>query len=172
MHVLVATDGHLDSSLAVEPAMRLAGTDGSVTVMTVVEVNRAMIRQLRELYGERQPPRSDQDAEYVGLMPTGSGVGKGWPGDDEMLDRYMADQGAQRLGPLSEAFAAAGIEVTTVVREGEEAASTILEEARRRDVDVIVVGSTGKGVIEQFMLGSTSQKLVRRSPVPVLVLRR
>ena len=38
MHVLVATDGHLDATATANFAARLAGPDGRVTVLTVDEV--------------------------------------------------------------------------------------------------------------------------------------
>ncbi|WP_272976910.1 universal stress protein [Deinococcus geothermalis] len=47
----------------------------------------------------------------------------------------------------------------------------ILEAAERWGAELIVVGTHAQGVIEHFLLGSTAEKLISRSPVPVLTVR-
>lgn len=46
----------------------------------------------------------------------------------------------------------------------------ILEVADRLDVDLIVVGSHGKGRLKYALLGSVAEKLLRKSQRPVLVV--
>lgn len=170
MHVMIATDGTLDAARAADFATPLAGPDGTVTVLTMVEINRNLLRDLRGLFGERVVDTTRQDAEYVGLQPAaGEAVGADWPGDDQMLERYLADQRILRTAELIAALEDKGMEPDVVVREG-EAAAGIVAAAADLDVDVICVGSHGKGVFEG-LLGSTSTKLARRSPVPVLIIR-
>jgi nucleotide-binding universal stress UspA family protein len=41
----------------------------------------------------------------------------------------------------------------------------------RRGYDVLVLGSRGRGRVARFLLGSTVQEVLQRSPVPVLVAR-
>jgi nucleotide-binding universal stress UspA family protein len=171
VHVLIATDGTIDVDGATRFATALAGPDGRITVVTVVEVNRNLLRDLRAIYGERLPPPIDQDAEYVGFRPDGfTGPDPGWPGDDEMLTRYLDQQRAARTAPLEDALRAAGAAVEVVAKEGEDPAQGILAAAREGSADVIVVGSHGSGLFEG-LLGSTGTKLARRSPCPVLLLR-
>jgi nucleotide-binding universal stress UspA family protein len=50
-------------------------------------------------------------------------------------------------------------------------AEAILEVARTRQSDVIVMGSRGLGRIAGMVLGSTSQKVVSHAPCPVLIVR-
>ncbi len=170
MHVLIATDGSLDPSRTTEFATALAGPDGAVTVVTMVEINRNLLRDLRGLFGERIVDATRQDAEYVGLQPdAGEAVGSDWPGDEEMLSRYLADKKTARTHELVAALSAAGIEPAVEVHEG-EAASGILAAVETSGADVVCVGSHGRGLFEG-LLGSTSTKLVRRSPTPVLVIR-
>lgn len=170
MHVLVATDGALDVESATRFANALAGDDGRITVMTVVEVNRNLLGDLRAIYGERHPPPIDRDAEYVSMNTVDSDVAAGWPGDDEMLERYLDDQRERRVGPLAAALQAEGATVDVQAAEGEDPAGTIIHYARQIGADVPVVGSHGSGFFDG-LLGSTSTKLARRSPCPVLVLR-
>jgi nucleotide-binding universal stress UspA family protein len=50
-------------------------------------------------------------------------------------------------------------------------ATTILELARSRDVDLIVVGSRGFGALKGAVLGSVSSEIVHHADRPVLVAR-
>lgn len=52
-----------------------------------------------------------------------------------------------------------------------EPASEILQEAQMGKYDLIVIGSRGLDDIEDWLLGSVSQRVVRRSKCPVLVIR-
>ena len=49
--------------------------------------------------------------------------------------------------------------------------SEILEQARKMRADVIVMGTHGRGTFADAMLGSTARRVVRRSEIPVLVVR-
>lgn len=56
-----------------------------------------------------------------------------------------------------------------IVRHGKPFAE-ILKLGEERSADLIVVGSHGRTGIEHVMLGSTSERLVRRSKIPVLII--
>ncbi len=58
-----------------------------------------------------------------------------------------------------------------IVLERGNAVQKILEAARDRECDLIVMGTHGQGTLTDAMLGSTAQRVLRRSPVPVLVVR-
>lgn len=47
----------------------------------------------------------------------------------------------------------------------------ILEFARSHPIDVIVMGTHGRAGVERWLLGSVAERVVRRSPVPVLTVR-
>lgn len=47
----------------------------------------------------------------------------------------------------------------------------IINEAAEGDYDLVVLGSHGRDGIARVLLGSVAEKVVRRSPVPVLVYR-
>ena len=49
-------------------------------------------------------------------------------------------------------------------------ADTILDKANELDVDIIVVGSHGKGMAKQLLVGSTSEAILESSKIPVLVV--
>jgi nucleotide-binding universal stress UspA family protein len=43
----------------------------------------------------------------------------------------------------------------------------LLQEAEKLEVDFIISGTHGKGLLSQILLGSTSEELLRKSPVPL-----
>lgn len=51
-------------------------------------------------------------------------------------------------------------------------ASQILREVETGGYDLLALGSRGDGGLSRFLLGATSLQLVRRAPIPVLVVRR
>jgi nucleotide-binding universal stress UspA family protein len=74
---------------------------------------------------------------------------------------------------VDEAVAAAaevGIDADSEIVEGDPARE-IVQLARRRGVDLLVVGSRGLGIIAGTLLGSVSRWIVQHSGVPVLVVK-
>lgn len=63
-----------------------------------------------------------------------------------------------------------GVRVSFLVWEGAPG-EAIVEAAASEQVDLIVVGSHGRGGMGRFLLGSVSDYVVRRAPCPVLVVR-
>ena len=61
-------------------------------------------------------------------------------------------------------------EIHTELIEG-DSAEAIIEVAKTRNSDVIVMGSRGLGTLAGLLLGSTSQKVVAHAPCPVLIVR-
>jgi nucleotide-binding universal stress UspA family protein len=47
----------------------------------------------------------------------------------------------------------------------------IINYAQNHDVDHIVLGSHGRTGLDRFLIGSVAERVVRRSPVPVTVMR-
>jgi len=74
---------------------------------------------------------------------------------------------------LSEAAATAaghGLAAETVVEVGRPAAA-VVEYAEAYDVDHVVIGSHGRTGLSRVLVGSVAEAVVRRSPVPVTVVR-
>jgi nucleotide-binding universal stress UspA family protein len=61
-------------------------------------------------------------------------------------------------------------EIHTEILEGDPA-SAIIEVAKVRNSDLIVMGSRGLGRLAGLLLGSTSQKVVSHATCPVLIVR-
>jgi nucleotide-binding universal stress UspA family protein len=61
-------------------------------------------------------------------------------------------------------------EIHTEILEGDPA-SAIIEVAKVRNSDLIVMGSRGLGRLAGLLLGSTCQKVVSHATCPVLIVR-
>lgn len=74
------------------------------------------------------------------------------------------------LLPVSQA---ASIQVEYVLRAGGMGGPyvEIVRYARERDIDLIVVGTHGRGFIGHVFMGSVAEKVVRNAPCPVLSVR-
>ncbi|RXA21256.1 universal stress protein [Methanosarcina sp. MSH10X1] len=64
----------------------------------------------------------------------------------------------------------AGVEAESRILRGHPA-EKIVTFAEDNNIDMIIVGSLGKGGYEKVVLGSVSEKVVRHAKVPVLVVR-
>ncbi|WP_129774527.1 universal stress protein [Peristeroidobacter soli] len=67
----------------------------------------------------------------------------------------------------------AGIEVDVELIEtlGDSAGECIVKKAREMDADLIVCGTHGRRGFRRLLMGSDAEYIVRRAPVPVLLVR-
>ena len=65
---------------------------------------------------------------------------------------------------------AAGVRVTFLIWDGDPGQS-IVDAATSEQVDLVVVGSHGRGAVGRFFVGSVSEFVVRNARCPVLVVR-
>jgi nucleotide-binding universal stress UspA family protein len=87
-----------------------------------------------------------------------------------MLDVEEFDRTEQIARAAAERARAAGVDARSHAAHGDVVAC-IVDAIERFDADLLVIGSRGLGAVSGAMLGSVSQALVRRSPVPVTVVR-
>jgi nucleotide-binding universal stress UspA family protein len=62
------------------------------------------------------------------------------------------------------------VQVVEQVIQGKPSAE-IIRFAKEAEVDMIVLGTHGKGMLDQALFGSTTERVVRRAPCPVLTVR-
>lgn len=65
----------------------------------------------------------------------------------------------------------ASVTVERIVDEGVPL-DVILSYADREDIDAIVMATHGRTGLEHYLIGSVTEKVVRRSPVPVVTVRQ
>lgn len=75
------------------------------------------------------------------------------------------------LQKLAEEARKRGVSVTELVVQGKPSAE-IIRHAAENEVDMIVLGTHGKGMLDQALFGSTTERVVRRAPCPVLTVRK
>ena len=86
----------------------------------------------------------------------------------EQLNQILNDRCKRDLKEFEE-MNEDDIKITSLIKEGSPAKS-ILEVASEEDVDLIVLGSSGKSGFDRFILGSVSDKVVNAAKCPVLVV--
>ena len=60
---------------------------------------------------------------------------------------------------------------TAVVRISTSPALAIVDYAREVRVDLIIMGTHGRGAMAQLLMGSVAERVVRTAPCPVLTVR-
>ena len=87
----------------------------------------------------------------------------------EDVVRHQHDRAVERLAEFAEANFA-DFEVETLVTVGTPHAE-IVRLAETHGVDLIVMATHGRGFISHAILGSTTERVLRRAPCPVFVVR-
>ncbi|MCD9029641.1 universal stress protein [Luteimonas sp. BDR2-5] len=88
----------------------------------------------------------------------------------EAVRSYHADNHAHALGLARKALVRSKVEVEEIAEVG-EIAETILAVARKRKIDLIVMGSHGRGAVKGVLLGSVSAKVIAQTDIPVTIVR-
>ena len=151
MRMLIATAGVLSPDPVAYFAERLVGSEGAVRVITVIEVPRSFLDQIR---GEVWHPLSDTSPPWSSE-------------EDALIARYVEERGRRLTDPLLAALRARGIEATVTYLEGEDPADTILAAAEDMRADVVVLGAT-KHLFAEWE--SVSARVLRDTRRPVLVI--
>lgn len=63
------------------------------------------------------------------------------------------------------------LKVVPVVQTSLNVANGITEYAGKHAIDLIIVGTHGRGAVKQFLLGGAAERVVRTAPCPVLAVR-
>jgi nucleotide-binding universal stress UspA family protein len=101
------------------------------------------------------------DPEFVGYAAGPQTV------RDQVARRYREVH--QRLQAEAEALRESGLDAIAILAQG-PSVETILKEAGRLGVDLIVMGSHGHGAVHHLLVGSVSQGVLKKSPCPVMVV--
>lgn len=82
--------------------------------------------------------------------------------------KQVADEAQACADSLVTELREQGVEAVSEVQEG-DAGRLLIQVAETQGADLLVVGRRGHGVAASLLLGSTSEYVVRRATVPVLV---
>ncbi len=140
--ILAATDFSAPARHAADRAARLAQDTGAPLTLLHVLSGGAM-QELRQWLGAAHPMEEQLHADA-----------------DQQLGALVATLQTTHAGSIRAVHA-----VGAVLAE-------IGREAEAQDAGLVVVGARGAGFLRQLFLGSTSERLLRRSTRPVLVVRQ
>jgi nucleotide-binding universal stress UspA family protein len=144
-HILIATDGSDVGERGVEHGVAIAKALGArVTIITVTE------------------PYPIATGEFA-YIPS-----------DATMETYVTSQreaAASRLAAAKAAADRAGVAAETLHVSDAQPAEAILDAAKTRGCDLIVMGSHGRRGLGRLLLGSKTYEVVSHGHTPVLVVR-
>ena len=122
--------------------------------------------------------------EVISIVPDVSiSTGYGFAGGDYLpaidVDRYASDLAANSQAVISSALKQLGraalkpvqVNTSSVPAHGQRIAEAILLSAANLHADLLVIGTHGRGGIEELLLGSVAQGVAHHANIPVLLIR-
>ncbi|MFB6089858.1 MAG: universal stress protein [Halobellus sp.] len=88
----------------------------------------------------------------------------------QQVEQTLRERAESVVEDAADRAADAGVETTTAVEPGIPD-DVIVDYATDHGCDLIVMGTHGRTGLERYLLGSITERTVRRSPVPVLTVR-
>lgn len=124
----------------------------------VAEFAAPIAAELARRFGAKVLAVHVRPPQVYGLAPPES-----WPALQEAADRQVEEQ-KKHLEALFR-----GVENSILIGEGDtwEVISSLIKEMH---IDLVVIGTHGRQGLEKVLLGSVAEKILRRSPVPVLTV--
>jgi nucleotide-binding universal stress UspA family protein len=145
-HILLPTDGSKLSDRAVQRGLELAKALGArVTAVHVIPEFRMMA-----------------DESFV--LPTTADLKRRYDKESEARAEKM-------LGKIGERAKEAGVKYECLAVAGDVPFEHIIETAKKRKCDLIMMASHGRRGISGLLLGSETAKVLTHSKIPVLVVR-
>ena len=141
----------------------LIGVDDSAHAETTLAFVRAMSwpANTEFVVASAVPPPFVPYSESYAPVAVDVGV---WLKDLTQLHECLATRGARRL-------ADAGLHTQARVLEGDPR-EALLEETKKENADLVVVGSHGRTGLEKLLMGSVATHVVTHAPCSVLVVKR
>jgi len=98
----------------------------------------------------------DLNVEYMAMTPG--------------LEEKLETEARNTIGKAEAKVKAAGLECEAIMGYDDQPYRPIIEEAKKRQVALIVVGTHGRTGLANILLGSVSQRVIGHAPCPVLVV--
>jgi nucleotide-binding universal stress UspA family protein len=90
--------------------------------------------------------------------------------DFDKLTQAHKESGRKRLDALVGERVPKGIKADTAILLGKPFVE-IIKRAKASNTDLIIMATHGRGAISHLLLGSTTEKVVRKAPCPVLTVK-
>ncbi len=86
---------------------------------------------------------------------------------DTVAKRFHKEH--QQLQQLGLGLRSEGLDCVALLVQG-RTVETILREIEKLSVDMVILGSHGKGILRHLLMGSTSEGVIQKSLIPVLIV--
>jgi len=143
-NVLVAVDFSESSTRALRAGIAMARTSGAKVTLLHVGISQAIM--ISQVWMDAVSPAMVEIHDRIAREA------------QHQLDRLMEDEVPEPLRGQA------------LLREG-IAASTIVQQVTLGSYDLVVLGTHGHTGVQRVILGSVAERVLRHSPVPVLVVR-
>ena len=157
-HILVPTDFSEPAAAAFAQAVKIATVAGAkVTLLHVIyteKINETLLGLDAMEYLTRVMDTPSEQAPY---SPTHAGE-RLREAAEERLAKAIAEAGGQA-------------NVESAVAEGRPSAE-VLDYIQKNNVDLVVMGTHGRGAIGKALLGSVADNVIRQAECPVMVVRK
>lgn len=150
VHVLIATTGVLPPGPVADLTLRLAGTDGRVSVLTVVPAPQEFLDTLEM---ELWHPLSEHPKED----------------ESQRTARYVSERGERLAGPVLAALIGRGMHPEKLFLEGSDPAKVICSTAEDIGADLILLGVTRR-LFSDGAWRSISTEVMEQTHVPVVLV--
>lgn len=157
-HILVATDFSDTAASALAQAAKLAASTGAkltlLHVIYVEKINEALLGLDAMEYLTRVMSAPSESTPYAPTLA---------------MDR-VRDTAKAKLEEAAMAISGPKVQIETVVLDGRPS-EEVLAFAHNKGVDLIVLGTHGRGAIGKALLGSVADHVIRQAECPVMVVR-
>jgi len=135
-------------------AVDLSGATEKI-LKKVEDIAKTLSAQVRLLHVTEPEP------DYVGFDMESEAV------RDALAKKFHGEH--RQIQEIADRLRKAGLDTTALLVQG-KMVETILNEASKLGVDMIVVGSHGRGAMYQLLVGSVSEGILHGSECPILVV--
>lgn len=143
--ILVTTDFSEVANKAVPFAYEIANQGGEVHLLHIIE-HQKVPSPLIAHYGTDELNDPEKRKEVAAKV-------------EEQLRALIPEEAGEK-----------GVETKAAVGFHPHVAEGIIEEINNRKADAVVVGSHGRSALVHLLLGSVAEEVLRKSPVPVLIV--
>ena len=155
VNILIATTGVLGPVPVSELCAKLLDENGSVTVMTVIEVPHTFLETMDENERRSFLNSGDWETETAEMKAL----------------TYLEERGLRAVEPIVAAMRAIDIEPSITYVEGADPVDAIIRTALDIEADMIVMGRHGKKKgLKKLFMGSVTSSLISHAPCKVLVV--
>ncbi|MFH1137418.1 MAG: universal stress protein [Pseudomonadota bacterium] len=142
-----------------------------MTAKVLIPVDGARNSKTAEEYAVRLHQKMPMTVILLNVIDTkdldGHGLDPGYKDSILATKRKWAEKA---LAESAAAFKAAGIKFEKIILQG-RAAPLISYTAKTNEVDMIIISESGKSEFSDYFMGSVTNNVLYRSPVPVLLVK-